>query len=130
MIRCVILNNDTIYDFFVRVVHCIQSVQDNPVARHFTELWHHTRTIHSVIDVVCRGESPESRDCTTLLESLHWQLILILQQPQSQAQQGDIVIPPTTHSGTPGHLRYDLTVDQPLSGFRIELARNHFTLWD
>ena len=53
---CVSANTYEIYDFFVRVMHCIQSIQDNSVARHFTELWHHKRTIHSMIYVVCRGE--------------------------------------------------------------------------
>lgn len=109
---CVSANIDEMYDFFVRVMHCIQSIQDNPVARHFTELWHHTRTIHSMIYVARRGESPESRNCTTLLESLHGQLTVILQQPQSQTHQGGVVIPPTTGSGAPGRPRYDLTADQ------------------
>ena len=54
----------------------------------------------------------ESRDCATLLESLHGQLILILLQPQSQTQQGGVVIPPTTGSGGLGRPRYDLTADQ------------------
>lgn len=103
-------NTEEICDFLVRVVHCIQSIQDNPIATHFTELWHHTNTIHSLIYVARRGESQESRDCAALLETLHDQLTIILHQPQNERHQGN-VIAPTIGSGAPGRPRYDFTAD-------------------
>ncbi|KAL7385044.1 hypothetical protein ABVT39_014230 [Epinephelus coioides] len=96
---------EEIRDFFVRVVHCIQSIQQNLAAGHFTELWSHTRTVGAMTSVARRAESSESRECAALLESLHRQLLLILQQ--TSFQEG-IIIPPTTRSGDPGRPRQRL----------------------
>ncbi len=48
---------------FIHVVHCIQSIQQNPVAWHFTELWSPTRTVGAMSSVVRRAECSESREC-------------------------------------------------------------------
>lgn len=106
---CAMTHIEEIRDFFVRVVHCILSIQQNPAAGHFSELWSHTRTVGAMTSVVRRAESSESRECAALLESLHRQLLLILQQ--TSFQEG-IIIPPTTRSGAPGRPRYGLTLDQ------------------
>lgn len=106
---CALANIEEMYEFFIHVVHCIQSIQQNPMDGHFTELLSHTRTIHILTSVVRRDESPESRECAALSESLHSRLMLILQQPPGQA---GIIIPPTARSGGQGRPRYNLTAEQ------------------
>lgn len=111
---CVIANFDEIFNFLSRVLRCIECLQTHPAIPYFTELEHHARTVRSITNVVIRAGGQGSEECIIVLESLYYNINLILQQFDSQILQDteNGIVPPTVHSGTAGRPRYDLTADQ------------------